>query len=228
MSSFQLKLLAILSMTIDHVGRVFYPGEELFFILGRFAFPLFAFLIAEGARQTKNLSEYLLRLFLFACLSQIPFVITNQINDPTFSGANVLFTLFLGLLAIAAWEKTNTKSLQLASLLFCMTTAFIFQTDYASFGVLSVFFFYIFRKHPEKLIFSQVTIFSLLSTYSLVTDLVEMPGMRLNIWYYLPFAIFSLIFISIYSGRQGPKIKYFFYAFYPTHLLLIYLIHRYL
>src|SRR5205085_4973530 len=97
MTTFQIKLIAIIAMVIDHIGLFFFPHILLLRIIGRLAFPLFAWLIANGAHHSKNPTKYLTRLFLFALLAQIPFILINRLIDPSFWELNVLFTLFLGL-----------------------------------------------------------------------------------------------------------------------------------
>ena len=109
MTSFQLKCIATLMMTLDHVGKYFFDGHPLFTVPGRLAFPLFAWLITVGYRKTRNVKAYLHRIFLFALLSQIPFSLTTLTiaNDPY--QLNVFFTLGLGLLSIHLYEKCKDK-----------------------------------------------------------------------------------------------------------------------
>ena len=84
MTSFQIKLLAIITMVIDHVGLFFFPHLQIFHIIGRLAFPLFAWLIAKGAKYTENINHYLFRLFVFALLSQVQYIMTYCLVDPSF------------------------------------------------------------------------------------------------------------------------------------------------
>src|SRR5207244_4281126 len=96
----QIKILAIICMIIDHVGLFFFPEYTLFRIVGRIAFPLFAWLIANGAHFTRNIRAYLTRLFALAVISQLPFTLANQQIGAPLLYLNVVFTLSLGLLAI--------------------------------------------------------------------------------------------------------------------------------
>ena len=107
MTTFQIKLVATILMVIDHVGLLFFPQILWFRAVGRLAFPLFAWCIANGAYYSKNRETYLKRLFLFALVAQIPFILMSRLVDPSFWGLDVLFTLFLGLAAILLMEKSK-------------------------------------------------------------------------------------------------------------------------
>ena len=89
MSAFVLKIIAIITMFIDHIGYIFSNGKISYFnYIGRLAFPIFAFQISEGYLHTKNLKKYFLRLFLFALISQIPFMLYEKIITDKFSRAS--------------------------------------------------------------------------------------------------------------------------------------------
>ena len=93
MTVFHLKIIAILTMTIDHVGFFFFPDIEVLRIIGRLSFPLFAWLIANGAYHTKNMHAYLVRLFIFALISQVPFSLAFRLISPLDTGLNILSLL---------------------------------------------------------------------------------------------------------------------------------------
>jgi hypothetical protein len=98
MNSAQLKILACLCMLIDHIGAVLYPDMRILRIIGRLAFPIFVFLIAEGYRRTKDLSDYMGRLMVFALISQLAFnaAFLGSATKPDSLNLNVLFTLIMG------------------------------------------------------------------------------------------------------------------------------------
>lgn len=96
MSAFVLKIIAIITMFIDHLGYAIYGRLSFFNYIGRIAFPIFAFQISEGYIYTKNLKKYLLRLFVFAIISQIPFLLFYSIFSKNFA-LNIFFTLLLGM-----------------------------------------------------------------------------------------------------------------------------------
>ena len=104
MSSFVLKIIAIISMFIDHVGYVVFGKFSCFNYIGRIAFPIFAFQISEGYVHTKNLKKYFFRLFLFAIISQVPFMLFHSLISSDFS-LNIFFTLLLGLACIFIYDK---------------------------------------------------------------------------------------------------------------------------
>src|SRR5258705_144389 len=129
MNAFQIKVIAIVAMIIDHMGLFFFPQYFIFRIIGRLAFPLFAWLIANGAYHTHNIGKYLQRLYLFALISQIPFLFANRLIDPHFSDLNVLCTLFFGLLAIAFIRRTRIWAYWFLITIFFGGMAQFLQTD---------------------------------------------------------------------------------------------------
>ena len=108
MTSFALKIIALISMFCDHFGDAFVKHFSFLNLIGRIAFPIFAFQISEGFLHTKNIRKYFLRLGIFALISQIPFSLfsTKFLNSSPFS-LNVFFTLFIGLLGIYLFDYIN-------------------------------------------------------------------------------------------------------------------------
>ena len=106
MSAFVLKIIALISMTCDHSSYVIFGHFSFLNYIGRLAFPIFAFQISEGYIHTKNLKKYLLRLFVFALISQIPFMLFTSIYSSNLY-LNIFFTLFLGLIAITIFDFLN-------------------------------------------------------------------------------------------------------------------------
>ena len=104
MTRFDLKILAIITMVIDHIGAFFFPHLIVLRILGRLSFPIFAWLVGTGAVKTKNIDNYLARLALFAFISQIPFYFAFSTIGYSMFYANVIFTLFFGLLSIKIYK----------------------------------------------------------------------------------------------------------------------------
>lgn len=214
MDRFQLKLFAIATMLIDHIGAVLFPQYLLFRIIGRLSFPIFVYLIAQGLIYTSNVRAYLGRIFLFALISEIPFDLAFHRTVSYPGSQNVFFTLFLGLAAIAVLKEYWGKH-PLPALLFAVAMAVLaelLQTDYGWFGVAGIIIFYCFRNDRAKGIF----VFSLVLTgFSLMTGTLEL------------YALLSGVLIYFYDGAKKGRwtLKYFFYAFYPVHLLLLYFIH---
>lgn len=263
MSTFTLKLLAIIFMLIDHIGAVFasyYKYPELYFALravGRLAFPIFVFLIVEGYFHTHDVKKYMKRLGIFALISEIPFDLafyhenfnTDIITDiksifgkqidmhqlgivisRLFSNQNVFFTLFLGLLLIYSLglvEKRYEKNLVVSNALDALITlgiivaAFLLRVDYGYIGILMIAAFYLFR--GNKLLLTIVLF--LLNGFSCRFDYYSQTHDPIYIIQLL--ATFAMIPIAFYNGKKGKNIKYFFYIFYPAHLLLLFLIYKF-
>lgn len=154
MSVLTLKIIAIVTMIMDHIGAI--TGEHWLRIVGRLSLPIFAFLIANGFKHTSNVKKYLLRLFAFAVISEIPFdlFIENKLSIIEFNGLipdvrldNVLFTFTIGLLYLSVsdyFKKKEYKCFNLinAALLFvsCCLAAFV-SSDYGAAGILWVALF---------------------------------------------------------------------------------------
>lgn len=215
MTSTKLKIIACITMLIDHIGAVLYPEVVILRMIGRIAFPIFAFLIAEGYYHTKNPRKYLLRLGLFAIISEIPFDLAFNNKVLEFSHQNVFFTLCLGLLAIHLFTYFYSRQQVFASgsVIICMLIAFVLRTDYSLFGILLIFAFYKFR--DDKILRYIIPIMVLLA----------MTVMSLR-WDIVACHLISMLFIYLYNGKKGYSLKYLFYIFYPAHLLVLFLINN--
>ena len=146
MSSFAIKLIAIITMLCDHSGDAIIGQFSFLNVIGRIAFPLFCFQIVIGYKHTKNVKKYLLRLFLFGLISQIPFALFTYSYLGRIDLLNVFFTLALGLLAIYILDAFPKKYKFLAIILdiLLMIIAEFAQTDYGWFGVLLIICIYLF------------------------------------------------------------------------------------
>lgn len=240
-----LKNIAYISMLIDH----FFVAVFLFYIqwrsaqgfsvetereyysigraVGRIAFVLFAFMAAEGFRYTHSKKNYLLRLGLFAFLSEIPFdlAIYGKLYEP--DGQNVYFTLFLGVLALLFIKNlTGHPLLQFVSTMLCCVTAAILSTDYMFMGVLLIVTFYLCRKSfmLQCLAGSAVIYFGIVLVYMVrhwseglpVTVFLESGMSEL-------YGLTAFVLIYFYDGRKGRQLpKACYYLFYPVHLLALY------
>lgn len=223
MTSFLLKIMGMFTMLCDHIGDSLVGHFSFLNYIGRISFPLFAFQITQGYQHTQNLKKYMLKLFIFACISQIPFMVflsTFQTGDNLFT-LNIFFTFLLGILAMFIYDACQHKIRGwLCVILISILGSFI-KVDYGAFGILLIFCFYIFQNKK---------VYLALSTFILAfcKYLPEMIAMPQFITHYLGcslFTCFSLIFILSYNHKEGPKTKYLFYIFYPTHLIALYLLH---
>ena len=162
-NSFELKLIAILTMLSDHVGRMFFPQALAFQLLGRMTFPLFAWAIANGYRHTRDVNKYLSRLFVFALLAQLPFMLALRESSPNplhyVTEWNALCTLFLGLAGLVCYARVANKGVGLSLVLLVALVAHGLRTDYGAVGVLSVFGFHVFRRQYGARVVSQLGLF---------------------------------------------------------------------
>lgn len=203
-NTFTLKLIAILSMTIDHIGYLLFPKVTLLRIVGRIAFPIFAYLIAEGFVHTGDVKKYLLRLGIFAILSEIPYDLVISGNVLDLEQQNIFFTLFAGLLAISLVSKTKSIVLQFGSIAVIALLAEFIKVDYGSVGVMMIVLFYVFRERKTERFFIVAMLILLI------------PGSTAL------YALLSFILIALHNKEQGPKMKWIFYLYYPVHLFILY------
>jgi len=217
MTSFILKIIAIISMFLDHLSYSIYGHFSWLNYLGRIAFPIFAFQITEGYNNTKNLKKYFLRIGIFAILSQIPFFLFTKTFTDTFT-LNIFFTLLAGLFSITIYDKFKNKFLGLTCCTIIGIMSEILHFDYGWFGILIILIFYIFKNNQVNITIA--FIFAVLIKYIIAL-------LQNNYYGYYILALFtmlSIIPILLYNKKQGKKIKYFFYIFYPVHLLILYFI----
>lgn len=221
MSSNKLKFIAILTMVIDHIGYVLFPEIIMIRIIGRLAFPIFTFLIAEGYLHTKNVNQYMVRLGVFAIISEIPFDFAFHGKILEFHSQNIFFTLFLGLLAIKTYHyfKEKSKILSIGSLILMCMISFVLKTDYYVFGVLMIFFFDRLRhRYALKMLVEAVLLCGLTIIIGLSKADFSLAGT------YQIFSLASLALIHFYKGEFGrriPGLKLALYIFYPMHLIVI-------
>ena len=230
MSAFAIKLIAIIAMVIDHVGYIFFPQTTVLRIIGRLTMPIMAFFAAEGFEKTRNRFRYLLRLFIFAAISELPYRLAfNIIPEKQYYPSNVIFTIFLGVLALTLGEfltkKTKAPIIRFLPYLLCMYLAWYFYTDWNWLGVLMVIALYYARKSkPKQALFlgGSYLLYILAEWYHRFLKGTLIYGLSSPIHL---FGLFSLIFIFLYNGKRGcPRpMGYLFYVFYPLHLIVLYL-----
>lgn len=201
MTGFQLKLLAMLAMTADHIGAVFFPEIPLLRWIGRLAMPVLCFFIGEGLRHTRSPRRYLLRLTGFALLSELPF-------DLAFYGGiewghqNVYFTLALGLLALWAIQSRGMEGWLLA--LTAALAAELLGCDYGMYGVLLILLLDRFhRARSEQLAASALLNLAFFGLQTQTLSLIALP----LLW--------------LYNGKRGRDDRRLFYLYYPAHLCVL-------
>ena len=234
-TSCALHVMAMVFMLCDHLWATLFPGQEWMSCVGRLAFPLFAFMTVEGYVHTANIKRYLQRLFVFALLSEIPFDLMygSSIFYPFHQ--NVLWTFFLAVFFLCVIDKANALKYRwmtwcvwglVALVGFLLGT--IFMVDYYGVGILTVFVFYFFRKRMWWCFLGQLLCLAFLNIHVLggFYYVITVAGYKIEI-VQQGLALLALIPIWLYRGRQGYHSKvfqYFCYAFYPMHMLLLYLV----
>ncbi len=218
-----LKLIAIITMLIDHLALILLSNEDfatealltigskqisIYFILrriGRLAFPIFCFLIAQGFLHTKNLKKYLLNLFVFAIASEIPFNLMVGGKFLYFGKHNIYFTLLLGVIALWVIDNINDSFKKYLFLALIIATAIILKVDYGQTGVMLIILIYTLRNSPA------------------IQAILALPFLSGG---YM--ALCAFVPINMYNGKRGfikgKALKYLFYAFYPLHIIILLLI----
>lgn len=228
-----LKIIAAIAMTCDHVGLFFFPHIPLFRIIGRLAFPIFAFMIAEGVYYTKRKARYFLKIFSLAVLFQIVrFYFTGSLN------MCVLVTFSLSILTLFALHRAK-KSLWddaisimqklLFAALFCAVVAvtyllnLIFDIEYGFWGCMLPVFAGLFRL-PEPTENRTQSLLETIPARALMMSIPMIP-IVMNTTILQAYSFFALPLLFLYSGKRGKrKMKYFFYIFYPLHHAVLYVL----
>ena len=227
-----LHIIAMTLMLMDHLWATLLPAREWLTCARRVAFPIFAFMAVEGYFHTRSFKKYILRMLLFAVLSEIPF-------DLMYGGTwfypvhqNVLWTFLLGLLGVWLMEQVRKKGKTWMYLLVCVLVVLaglvlgtLCMVDYYGGGVLTVFVFYFLHGRKWWCFLGQLA-----ALYWLNVELlgglmypVQLFGMEFELCQQ-GLALLALIPIWLYRGRQGYHSKpfqYLCYAFYPVHMLLL-------
>ena len=223
MSIFIIKIIACITMICDHI-RYAIPitNNNIIGFFGRMSFPLFAFSISEGYLHTKNLNKYFNRLLVLALISEIPFVLFRTIVGD-YLMLNICFTFLLGLSCIVIYENIQEKYLSIPIIILISYIGYLIKVDYGWYGIITVFLFYI-SKH--KKIYIWISFFLLNIIYFYTKDYFK----NIDLQIILSFIgiMSSLIIITLYNGKKGKNLKYFFYCFYPIHMLIFYLINKFI
>ena len=231
MSSFVIKIIAIITMLCDHSGDAILGQFSFLNIIGRIAFPLFCFQIVIGYKHTKNVNKYLLRLFLFGLISQIPFSLFTYSYLGRFDLLNVYFTLALGLLAIYILDTSPKEYKLLAIILdiFLMIIAEFLQTDYGWFGVCLIICIYLF--YNDKRSINNVSKINNESKDNLKTSNYNMTKSENRITYFNTNILFVVVFLALVVIKFSNyfSIGYYYLAllqiigtFFPVIFMLLY------
>jgi len=203
-------------MTADHVGRILYPELEVLRLIGRLSFPLFAYLLMLGMETTRNTRNYFIRLFVFAFISQVPFFLAT--DSGPFDSLNIFFTLSAGLLFIYFFKKGSLF------VVVPMLASIVLPFDYGIYGIAIIGCMYILKENTKFGVFSLVLLNALF--------LVPWNSQFLSIAA-IPLIVLHKNGLLTTTKETGEEYtipawrKYFFYAYYPLHLTLLYIIKLY-
>ncbi|MBQ8185806.1 MAG: hypothetical protein IJ037_02930 [Clostridia bacterium] len=235
MSSFVLKLIAAVTMFIDHMGLILFPGQMIFRVIGRLAFPIYAYCIAEGFRYTRNRWHYFLRIFILGAVCQIVYAF---VDDHLLLGILISFSIAIVIMALCdgvkaclrgeksrlnlLLEKVTHKSLSpdadrvLSTALACSSIILAFvlcmlvDVDYGFFGIMLPVLTSFFDDRGQRFVIFASTLLALC---------IDMTGgFTIQYW-----SLLTIPIIAAYNGKPGRyRMKHFFYVFYPLHLVVLY------
>ena len=226
LSANALKIIALVAMTIDHVGVIFFPSQIIWRIFGRLAFPLFAFFVAEGTKHTRNKLRYFLVIFTLGVVCEI---VARAFAHTTECNILLTFSISIGLVYALDWLKKsvsqgNPNHAVWASVVLVVAIGAAFVAshvlpqyiswfdgfDYGFFGIMVPVFVSVFDNKWLKLLCFAV-------------GLVLMVLLRTPYWAVQWCCLVAVVLVLFYNGKRGKvNIKYLFYAYYPLHLALLY------
>lgn len=262
-TSFVLKIFAILGMTANHVAHVMghlmpWEATVTLYSFGGVTYPVMAFLLVVGYKHTSNIRKYAFRLFLFALVSQVPFTLCFGWGPYPIPRLNVLFTLLIGLGLL--WTKDHAKNQGIfflaliggvAASVFCdwqlsgpvLVVLFYMLKDRGKWGIiLPMAFLYLFVLVPNALEVGDQIQRGMVSAQNALDqnllqnlDVIYITGIPIHLYNQLLSTIASTgyavvgftiatVLICLYNGKRGRPMKWFFYAYYPLHLLAIWLL----
>lgn len=235
MSVFVLKIIAMITMLLDHIGYVLFPEILPLRLIGRIAFPIFAFLIAQGYLHTHDKKKYLFKIIIAAIITEIPFNLTffSSIFYIEYQNVLILFAIALATLSLYENQKQKNKDGYYFLLLGVILTV-ITKPDYGVLGLLLIYSFYFASKNKEN--FKPNKISTILTcTIFAILELLEngivyrngFPVFLVSMGYIYLGVIISGILLSLYNTKLGLKNKissFIFYSFYPLHIIIILII----
>lgn len=244
MSTFALKIIAIITMAIDHATVVFIPSNSWLFIagrlIGRLTFPIFVFLLVEGFYHTSDIKKYLTRLGVFALISEIPFDLAFYSSRFSSLGGDIKADLPKMFADGQMFDLVISRFMMYQNIFF---TLFL--------GLLAIWLMSkVEMKYKSKYLYVNILNGLITLGFSFTAAILRTDygflGILIIVAFYLfrgskpllgiamlilsdnivqAFSILALVPIMFYNGKKGKSIKYFFYAFYPVHLLILYIIY---
>lgn len=212
-----LKLIALIAMTIDHIGLIFFPEISVLRCIGRIAFPIFAYFIAEGAYYTKNYLKYFCLMFSLGILFLIVYYVVSSVIYLsifiTFSIALIYIFLYK---LIVKEKRLILKIIYILLLMFLIINAYIISNlvkfDYGLMGTLIPFAIYLCKNKYLKLL----VLIVLLLINCIFFNKISVLHIQIC-------SLFSVLLLLMYNGKRGKiNLKYLFYFYYPAHLVILY------
>lgn len=214
----QLKLIALITMTIDHIGMMLFPGVRVLRAIGRIAFPIFAFMIAEGCQYTRNRRKYLLSMVSLAAVCQLVYYFAM---GSLYMSVLVTFSLSIGLIYLADYAQAGGRFGTVGLMAAICGLSFLthvlpdliphtdYGIDYGIWGILLPVLVYFGKDKTEKL-----------RNFAVGQVILALGSGSLQ-W----FSLATVPLLAMYNGKRGKrKMKYLFYIYYPAHLVVIYLL----
>ena len=232
LSASALKIIAMVCMLLDHLWATLVPGNDWMHMLGRLAFPIFAFQVAEGFARTGDRKRYMRRLFVFALISEIPFnmMIAGGPIFPFYQ--NVMFTFWVALFCMGWMERGREEGgVRHVLAVLCwglvgMLMGYLLMTDYYGYGVLTVLLFYMTRE-MEPWMKMPLQLAGMIAIHCVFMEGRQIPLELLGMAFEMPvqaLAVLALIPIWLYNGEKGrgyAVIRHATYWFYPVHILIL-------
>lgn len=234
-----LKYIAIIAMSIDHIAYAFVPDESILAIImhfiGKITGPIMFFSAVEGYHHTKNINKYMARLAAFAVISWFPFVYFNSggvLADINYIKPNVIYTILLGVIAIRMRRELKNPIVKVALIFFLIILCI--PADWGTWGIITIIVFDYFYGNFKNQAFGYCMIVLLdVGVLSMLTqpffNLFYFQSFNINVEHYMRsipnigmfIPIFLLSFYNGQKGKGGIFSKWFFYVFYPLHLLIL-------
>lgn len=222
-----LKIIACITMLIDHMGVLLFPKITILRIIGRIAFPIFAFLLAEGCYYTRNKIRHLLVISGFAAVMQVVLFLATRMNDfSIFIHFSIAVLLCLVIDLIEKFIKERKVIVSIALILSFLISVIMlilidknttyFFSNYGVYGIFVPVILYIIRKYIKH-----IHVFVSIMVICLAMVLMHF----FTVWMYQLYGMIACVFILLYNGKKGKyNLKYLFYIFYPLHLVVLYAI----
>ena len=232
-TSMALHIMAMAFMLCDHLWGTVVPGNEWLTCVGRISFPIFAFLLVEGFFHTRSLKKYILRLLLFAVISEIPFnlMMGSRLFYPVHQNVLWSFLIAIGLVSLNERAKQKGKIwlrvlAGVGTVLLGYLLGLVTMVDFYHAGVLTVLVFYFFRGKKWWCYLGQLVCLWYINVEMLggLSYEIELWGGKIFFLSQQVFALLALVPIWLYHGKQGyynKALQLTYYAFYPAHMLIL-------